>query len=93
MLTEREKKVLKILLDSNSYITAKQISLLSTYSERTVRTYIKTLNLFLEEYDSKILTKKGVGYILDCNDRAKLTQFINQHNQYNRIYKILHIRH
>lgn len=91
MLNEKEKNVLKILFDSQDYITSQNISEITGYSERSVRTYIKSLNDFLSTYSVNIVTKRGVGYLLTAKDKSVVKKFIHTNNQNDRIYKILHM--
>lgn len=91
MLSEKEISVLKIFLNTDEFITGKEIASQTGFSERSIRTYIKTINNILEPKKAEILTKKGVGYKLKCADINEVNYLISYSSQNDRIYRLLHM--
>lgn len=91
MLSEKEISVLKLFLNTSDYVTAKFISQKTNFSERSIRTYIKTINTILANKNAEIVTKKGIGYKLVYNDLNEVNYLISQSSQNDRIYQLLHL--
>ena len=64
-LSLRQRKILHILQNQNSYITGKKIAEDLDVSSRTIRNDIQELNHFLTAYNTHILseTELGISFI------------------------------
>lgn len=60
----RQRKILHILQNQNSYITGKKIAADLNVSSRTIRNDIQELNHFLSAYHTQILSEQSKGYLL-----------------------------
>ena len=71
MLLCREKKILRILYQSQRQFTANELSLLLNISSRTIKADIKLLNSTIKKQECFVKTKAGVGVWLTYNDAGK----------------------
>ena len=81
MLHPKEQAILNYLYQStNGYQTSKEIGDSLSWSDRTIRTYIKSLmELDPEDSGFKIEAKHGSGYILRILDDRKIRTYIDNH--------------
>ena len=80
--SSRLKKIIKILLESESYIRIEDIAQLLNISKRTVFRELKGLQVLLNTYELELVSKTGYGYRIDGNDTSK-TIFLNVLYQQN----------
>lgn len=79
MLTSKEKMILQYLYQHRGeFSTSKVLGDYLSYSDRTIRTYIKKLSsdLSLDETGFQIISKQGFGYQLDIVDEDTYHQFL-----------------
>lgn len=78
MLHQKEKLILQSLLENKDhYITSKELASQLSCSDRTIRTYLKSLmDWKLDETGWKITAKQGYGYRLELQDKALYRNFI-----------------
>ncbi|MGG6796222.1 UNVERIFIED_CONTAM: BglG family transcription antiterminator [Streptococcus canis] len=79
MLNTKEKMILQYLYQHRGdYSTSKVLADYLSYSDRTIRTYIKKLSsdLSVEETGFKIVSKQGFGYQLEIVDDKTYHQFL-----------------
>ncbi|HFU4001459.1 TPA: transcription antiterminator [Streptococcus suis] len=85
MLNTKEKMILQYLYQhQNSFSTSKALAEHFSYTDRTIRTYIKKLVSDISEEDSgfTILSKQGYGYQLRISNEEKYHRFLSE-NQLN----------
>ncbi len=70
-LTQRQKNIIKILLDSNNYLTMKDISKTLGLSTRTILRNFKEIEKWFKENDFKLSIKTGVGLLINENEEIK----------------------
>ena len=73
-LSLRQRKILHILQNQNSYITGKKIAEDLDVSSRTIRNDIQELNHFLTAYNTHILSEQSKGYLLYTEAPDKLKE-------------------
>lgn len=78
MLHQKEKLILQSLLENkNHYMTSKELASQLSCSDRTIRTYLKSLMDWKpHEIGWKIIAKQGYGYKLELQDKALCQDFI-----------------
>lgn len=78
MLHQKEKLILQSLLENkNHYMTSKELASQLSCSDRTIRTYLKSLmDWNPHEIGWKIIAKQGYGYKLELQDKALCQDFI-----------------
>lgn len=78
MLHQKEKLILQSLLENKDhYITSKELASQLSCSDRTIRTYLKSLiDWKPDETGWKITAKQGYGYRLELQDKALYRNFI-----------------
>ncbi|KHD46095.1 BglG family transcription antiterminator [Streptococcus hongkongensis] len=82
MLGQKEKLILHYLYQNRGrYVTSKELSEYLKCSDRTVRTYIKSLLSFINEGDHiRINSKQGYGYQLDLTEESAYANLISDNN-------------
>ena len=70
-LIQRQKDIIKILLNSYDYLTMKDISKILDVSTRTVLRDLKEIEKWFEENDFKLKIKTGVGLFIDEGERVR----------------------
>lgn len=65
MLSERERKLLKILFESSDSLTTEKLAFHLAVTSRTVKSDMKSINLKLAEHNIRIQAKQGKGIWLD----------------------------
>lgn len=65
MLSERERKLLKILFESSESLTTEKLAFHLAVTSRTVKSDMKSINLKLAEHNIRIQAKQGKGIWLD----------------------------
>lgn len=73
-LSLRQKKILYMLQNQNSYITGKKIAAELHVSARTIRNDIQELNYFLSSCHARILSEQSKGYLLYAEDPDMLKE-------------------
>jgi len=78
LLHQKEKLILQSLLENKDhYITSKELASQLSCSDRTIRTYLKSLMDWKpDETGWKITAKQGYGYRLELQDKALYRNFI-----------------
>lgn len=78
MLHQKEKLIFQSLLENKDhYITSKELASQLSCSDRTIRTYLKSLMDWKpDETGWKITAKQGYGYRLELQDKALYRNFI-----------------
>lgn len=76
--TSERKLILQSLLENKDhYITSKELASQLSCSDRTIRTYLKSLMDWKpDETGWKITAKQGYGYRLELQDKALYRNFI-----------------
>lgn len=64
LLNERLKGIIRILKDTQDYITSKQLADQMDISVRTIKSTLKGLKMELTAYGAELEIKRGVGYRL-----------------------------
>lgn len=80
MLNKDFKKILKILLKSESYFSSNTIAQKLNLSSKTVRVRIAELNTKLKDLGCNILSKPRHGYILEVKNKKALEDILNREN-------------
>ncbi|HEM6154812.1 TPA: BglG family transcription antiterminator [Streptococcus suis] len=81
MLNTKEKMILQYLYQhQNGFSTSKVLAEHLSYTDRTIRTYIKKLisEISEEEAGFTILSKQGYGYQLNISDEEKYHRFLSE---------------
>ena len=68
-ITKRQKDIIQYLLDSNGFVTVKNLSERFNVSQRTFRYELDTIEYFLKSYEIEIERKPHYGIKLEVNDR------------------------
>lgn len=77
-ISERQEQIIKVFVDKQQVLTAKDISLLIGVSSRTVRTDIKQLNEVLINNGAIILSENSKGYKINIKDKEKFEAFLKK---------------
>ncbi len=82
MLGQKEKLILQYLYQNRGeYVTSKVLAEHLKCSDRTVRTYIKSLLSFVtEEENINIISKQGYGYKLDLTEESAYLNLVSDNN-------------
>ena len=95
MLNSKEKIILQYLYQhQDGFSTSKVLAEHLSYTDRTIRTYIKKMLSEISEEESgfTIVSKQGYGYRLQITDNEKYHQFLSR-NQLNLILSIIMCKH
>lgn len=79
MLSERERKLLKILFESSDSLTTEKLAFHLAVTSRTVKSDMKSINLKLAEHNIRIQAKQGKGIWLDV-------PIEEEHRVYEQLY-------
>ncbi|MDR2025549.1 MAG: BglG family transcription antiterminator [Hungatella sp.] len=85
MLTDKALRIIKVLvLNKETPITVKMLSVMLDMSERTVNTYLKEVGSFCENHGITYVGKRGVGIYLELTskDMNRLTELLGQETPY-----------
>lgn len=82
-MNEKHIALLKLLGD-NDYQSAEILSKKLSVSEKTVRNWIKEINIYLKKYNSEIVSKSSKGYKLAKASDFELISIINSKSLNNR---------
>ncbi|MCH3965949.1 MAG: BglG family transcription antiterminator [Clostridium sp.] len=85
---KRLVKILKLLLNSKSFLTGEEISGLTGVSSRTIRTDIKNLNHLLKENGGIINSDKSKGYSLEIKDKKAFNKFVINEKEVNYLLEV-----
>ena len=90
MLNKKEKQIIQYLMkDRDKFVTSKELAAHLNCSDRTIRTYYKTLVEKLDDYSGiDLISKQGYGYKLDVLDDDALADFLEE-NHINDRYNYL----
>jgi len=75
----RQKKLLKILLKTDNYVTGSSLSTTLFVSDRTIRNDIGMLNCILEDYQCQIVSKRGKGYKVKAENKELLNSILSKY--------------
>ena len=89
-LNDREQRLLLLLSKSSTYSTSEALASLLSVSSRTVKSDIKNINKYSNEYGFEIKSRKHYGYYIHIISQAsydELLSFISRKkiNQYKNI--------
>jgi lichenan operon transcriptional antiterminator len=73
-LIRRYREILNIILNTDGYVTGKELVKLCNVSIRTIRIDVKKINELLEEYNIKINSSVKKGYYLTDNNKELLKE-------------------
>lgn len=74
-------QILHLLLDSKDRITGENLGVSIGVSSRTIRTDIKELNEFLQQYHASVVSKIGQGYELKILDQKLFSKLLEKLKQ------------
>lgn len=82
MLNKKEKQIIQYLMkDRDKFVTSKELAAYLNCSDRTIRTYYKTLVEKLDDYSGiDLISKQGYGYKLDVLDDDALADFLEENH-------------
>ena len=82
MLNKKEKQIIQYLMkDRDKFVTSKELAAHLNCSDRTIRTYYKTLVEKLDDYSGiDLISKQGYGYKLDVLDDDALADFLEENH-------------
>ena len=80
ILTKREQRLLKALYESENCITSQQLSTMFNLSSKTMRTEMKMMNTFLQDF-AFIRAIPAKGYHLDIKNEEQFKAFIQSFNR------------
>ena len=81
-LTERQKRILSLLLASKEWMTGAEIGRRLGITDRTVRKDIREINESLKEYKgSHIDSIRGTGYVLKTKERKQILKYTGKGNE------------
>lgn len=79
MLNKRETQIIQLLIKEEDFITGKELARLLNCSDRTIRTYCKSLSEKLAAYSGlEIISKQGQGYKLEIHNKKAYLQFLEE---------------
>ena len=79
MLTEREIKVVEVLLDeSPNPLTSEYLSALMGVSSRTIKEDINNIDDFLKAYKFNVHRKRGIGYWFESSSVNEIKEIVNK---------------
>lgn len=87
VLTKKEKQMIRYLNQyKDSFVTSKELATHLQCSDRTIRTYYKTLVEKLEDYEGiNVISKQGHGYKLIISDDNAFAAFLEEYH-IDRLY-------
>jgi len=82
VLNKKEKQIIQYLMkDRDKFVTSKELAAHLNCSDRTIRTYYKTLVEKLDDYSGiDLISKQGYGYKLDVLDDDALADFLEENH-------------
>lgn len=82
MLNKKEKQIIQYLMkDRDKFVTSKELAAHLNCSDRTIRTYYKTLVEKLDDYSGiDLISKQGYSYKLDVLDDDALADFLEENH-------------
>lgn len=82
VLNKKEKQIIQYLMkDRDKIVTSKELAAYLNCSDRTIRTYYKTLVEKLDDYSGiDLISKQGYGYKLDVLDDDALADFLEENH-------------
>ena len=82
MLNKKEKQIIQYLMkDRDKFVTSKELAAHLNCSDRTIRTYYKTLVEKIDDYSGiDLISKQGYGYKLDVLDDDALADFLEENH-------------
>lgn len=86
MLKNRECKIIKKLIKTDSPLVIKELAAELSVSTRTIRYDLDKIEDWLEEKGLKMHRKQGVGIYLENNAKDKLTDILDLKIEYQRAY-------
>ncbi len=86
MLKNRECKIIKKLIRTDSPLVIKELAAELSVSTRTIRYDLDKIEDWLEEQGLKMQRKQGVGIYLENNAKEKLTDIFDLEIEYQRAY-------
>lgn len=80
MLNKKEKQIIQFLMkDKDTFVTSKELATHLKCSDRTIRTYYKTLVEKLDDYSGiDLISKQGYGYKLGISDDDAYADFLEE---------------
>ena len=85
LLNERLKGIIRILKDTQDYITSKQLADQMDISVRTIKSTLKGLKMELTAYGAELEIKRGVGYRLHILNEEAFLPIKNRLSRVNRL--------
>ncbi len=83
MLSDKALRIMKVLvLNRNTPITVKMLSVMLDMSERTVNTYLKEVGSFCDRQGINYVGRRGVGVYLELEDMNGLPELLGQEAPY-----------
>ncbi len=81
MLNKKEKQIIQYLMkDKDTFVTSKELAAHLNCSDRTIRTYYKTLVEKLDHSGIDLISKQGYGYKLDILDDDTFADFLEENH-------------
>lgn len=81
MLNKKEKQIIQYLMkDKDTFVTSKELAAHLNCSDRTIRTYYKTLVEKLDHSGIDLISKQGYGYKLDILDDNTFADFLEENH-------------
>lgn len=82
MLNKKEKQIIQFLMkDKDTFVTSKELATHLKCSDRTIRTYYKTLVEKLDDYSGiDLISKQGYGYKLGISDDDAYADFLEENH-------------
>lgn len=77
MKEKLNENIVKILLENENYVTAKEFAITLGVNEKTIRRRIKQINEGLLESVGKIVSKRGDGFKLIINNKEEFNKYYN----------------
>lgn len=80
VLNKKEKQIIQFLMkDKDTFVTSKELATHLKCSDRTIRTYYKTLVEKLDDYSGiDLISKQGYGYKLGISDDDAYADFLEE---------------
>ena len=81
MLNKKEKQIIQYLMkDKDTFVTSKELAAHLNCSDRTIRTYYKSLVEKLDHSGIDLISKQGYGYKLDILDDDTFADFLEENH-------------
>lgn len=71
-MNERQKRFVKLLLETNEYLPVKYYADILNISEKSIRRDIESINYYMKKYNGTIDKKTGIGIMLDIDSKNKI---------------------